>query len=244
MMWFFLSTARIQRVSTFSSFLRRASLTRTNNNTNPKPCTKVSISRRHRPSKLPGAFLAGLMVVTSTTKIAFCQEDDDSVHTPPFEESMLSYDHYNGVNLHLDKLDGGDATFPEKLGRALDFWKAEGRKGIWIHCSTSQAHLIPVRWKSWNGSIRNGLQLIFGLIFFFFSHTRSHSQTQHCTDLGFEFHFVKDKTLVLSRWLPQNVPSKLPFGPTHQVGVGTLVFHPSDPSKMLVVQEITGPGRL
>ena len=84
------------------------------------------------------------------SSVAVCQEDD-SVHVPPFEESMLTYDHYNGVTLHLDKLsDTSDSsssleTFPKDLEEALNFWKAEGRKGIWVHCSTEQAHLVPVR---------------------------------------------------------------------------------------------------
>ena len=65
---------------------------------------------------------------------------------------------------------------------------------------------------------------------------------QTCVDTGFSFHFVKDKLLVLSLWLPEDGPSRLPNGPTHQVGVGTLLLRPSDPSQMLVVQEITGPG--
>lgn len=66
---------------------------------------------------------------------------------------------------------------------------------------------------------------------------------QCCVEKGFAYHFVKNNKLILSRWLPNGVASKLPLGPTHQVGVGTVVFHPSDPSQMLVVQEKTGPGK-
>ena len=58
--------------------------------------------------------------------------------------------------------------------------------------------------------------------------------------LGFQFHFIKDQVLVLSQWLTEG-PSKLPHGPTHQIGVGALVLKPDDPSQMLVVQERTGP---
>ena len=66
---------------------------------------------------------------------------------------------------------------------------------------------------------------------------------QACADLGFSFHFVKDGTLVLSQWLPEDISSRLPNGPTHQVGIGALVLRPSNPSQMLVVQEISGPGK-
>lgn len=96
-------------------------------------------------------------------------------------------------------------NFKSDLETALTFWRAEGRKGIWIHAPNSRADLVP-----------------------------------HCVALGFKFHFVKDQVLVLSQWLTEG-PSRLPLGPTHQIGVGTLVLKPDDPSKMLVVQERTGP---
>lgn len=47
---------------------------------------------------------------------------------------------------------------------------------------------------------------------------------------------------MMSQWLCQeNTTSRLPLGPTHQIGVGMLVLNPNDPSQMLVVQECTGP---
>jgi hypothetical protein len=154
-------------------------------------------------------FTAGLVMIGGGTSVALSQEGDDKVIVPPFEQSVLAYDHYNGVTLHLDKLEDNHASdlFAEKLKQALNFWKAEGRKGIWIHAPTDRAHLLP-----------------------------------HCIDQGFSFNFVREKTLILSQWLPENKPSKLPLGPSHQVGIGALVLHPSDPSQMLVVQEKSGPG--
>lgn len=138
---------------------------------------------------------------------------------PPFDESVIEYDHYNGVTLHLDKLSSSSssanineeqesALFAKNLQQAMSFWKAEQRKGIWVHLPTAKAHLV-----------------------------------QHCVKEGFDFHFVKDKILILSQWLPQDKPSKLPLGPSHQVGIGAVVLHPKDPSKMLVVQEKSGPGK-
>jgi len=44
--------------------------------------------------------------------------------------------------------------------------------------------------------------------------------------------------LILKQWLP-DTPSRLPLGPTHQVGVGALIL--DDEGKMLVVQEKSGP---
>jgi len=61
-----------------------------------------------------------------------------------------------------------------------------------------------------------------------------------CVENGFDFHFAKKGNLVLTRWLPES-PSRLPLGPTHQVGVGCFVVHPTDDKSMLVVKEKTGP---
>ena len=59
-------------------------------------------------------------------------------------------------------------------------------------------------------------------------------------ELGFDFHMVTPDALVLTSWLP-DTQSRLPHPPTHQVGIGCLILHPKDPTKMLVVQEKTGP---
>jgi ADP-ribose pyrophosphatase YjhB (NUDIX family) len=61
-----------------------------------------------------------------------------------------------------------------------------------------------------------------------------------CTQLGFDFHFAKPGMLVLTKWLPEDSVSRLPNGPTHQVGIGALVLD-EEQTKMLVVQEKSGP---
>ena len=88
---------------------------------------------------------AGFMV-TNSNSVSLAFNGNDKVTVPPFEEAVLEYDHYNGVTLHLSRLDNVDqVAFAKDLKQALNFWKAEGRKGIWIHVPTSKAHLIPVR---------------------------------------------------------------------------------------------------
>jgi hypothetical protein len=84
--------------------------------------------------------------------LATCQVQDDDNHNddvlvPPFEEESLAFDHYNGVTIHLDKFSTPPSsdTFQADLEQALTFWKAEGRKGIWIHVPPSMAYLVPVR---------------------------------------------------------------------------------------------------
>ena len=57
---------------------------------------------------------------------------------------------------------------------------------------------------------------------------------------GFDFQHAEPGQVVLTKWLPKESASRLPHGPTHQVGVGALVMHPFT-GKMLAVQERTGP---
>jgi len=90
----------------------------------------------------------------SPSSLTYCQEDnrtasDDAVvSTPPFPESALTYDHYNGVTLDLGQMlkdeESTSSSFPQDLTDALTFWKAEGRKGIWIHVPASRADLVTV----------------------------------------------------------------------------------------------------
>jgi ADP-ribose pyrophosphatase YjhB (NUDIX family) len=184
-----------------------------------------------------------------------CQEGEntvkksDNITLPPFDDSVLSYDHYNGVTIHLDKYhhrhqksnddddgDGNDSSdnqlststietetsFSQKLKDALQIWKSEGKKGIWIHTNSETSKYIPI-----------------------------------CIELGFQFHKIlpsskstttatteveneNNNLLVLSQWLP-DTKSRLPLGPTHQIGVGAVILNPLDLSQMLVVKEKSGP---
>ena len=61
-----------------------------------------------------------------------------------------------------------------------------------------------------------------------------------CTELGFDFQHAKNGLLVMTQWLPTETSSRLPHGPTHQVGIGAVILHP-ETHEMLVVQEKTGP---
>jgi len=70
--------------------------------------------------------------------------------------------------------------------------------------------------------------------------TRFSSLVEVCTEIGFDFHNAKAGLLIMTKWLPEGLNSRLPFGPTHQVGVGAVVLHPTN-GKMLVVQEKSGP---
>jgi hypothetical protein len=138
-------------------------------------------------------------------------------HNPqmPFPESSLSHDTYNGVTLDLTTITTdqqtassmADAdTFGNMLGKALEIWTLQKRRGIWIKIPTSHAQLIAPA----------------------------------CTQYGFDFQHAQPGYCVLTKWLPKESTSRLPNGPTHQVGIGALVVHPVT-GKMLAVQERSGP---
>ena len=60
---------------------------------------------------------------------------------------------------------------------------------------------------------------------------------QHC----FSYHHCKDDYIMLTRWLPADVPNKIPAYGTHQVGVGGLVLDKDN--RILLVKERGGlPG--
>jgi len=70
--------------------------------------------------------------------------------------------------------------------------------------------------------------------------TRFSNLVHPCVENGFDFQHAEKGLIILTRWLP-NSESRLPLGPTHQVGIGALLLHPKNPNKMLVVQEKSGP---
>lgn len=167
-----------------------------------------------QPARRSSAFLL-FAASSSATALAHSNTTRPSRCSPSqIPEEWLEFDHYNGITVLLDQVnDVMSATdFAAALRTSLHEWKSQGRKGIWLHIPASQADKVAA-----------------------------------AVAAGFRFHLVQHQqnTLVLSAWLPSfddpTVESRLPIGPTHQVGVGCLLFHPHDSSKMLVVQEKTGP---
>ncbi|CAB9505492.1 Nudix hydrolase [Seminavis robusta] len=176
---------------------------------------------------------------------AFCEETTLETDTTDavFPETLLKYDHYNGVIVHLDwilqhpnkteeasldeeserqqifqKWTSNPQEFEQVLETSLRKWRAEGRKGIWVHLPRSMASVVPA-------CIKLG---------FDFHSCQTHNRINAGSETG-------STSLILSQWLPTDVKSRLPLGPYFQAGVGCVVLHPKDSSKMLVVQEITGP---
>lgn len=191
----------------------------------------------HRP-------LLSLNVATST-RIApsnMTHHHHSSTVLQEFPEVSLQYDHYSGVAIHVQHLKGDflrdPSTFSKVLESSLELWKMEQRRGIWIHIPKCHGHLISVRLYH-SGSVVGyvlACRLLISLTFILLHTTQ---RTQPSLEAGFDFHHCgDDNTLILKQWLPET-PSRLPLGPSHQVGVGALILN--DEGNMLVVQEKSGP---
>ena len=72
------------------------------------------------------------------------------------------------------------------------------------------------------------------------SSSKSKSTATATTEIKNENETKNNDVLVLSQWLPDS-KSKLPLGPSHQIGVGAVILNPLDVSQMLVVKEKSGP---
>jgi Nudix hydrolase domain len=180
--------------------------------------------------------------VTNKTSVSSSPEQQSVLFSP----NCLDYDHYSGVTIDLERFsledNGGDddtndqkydttLSFEERLRQQLQIWKDEGIiRGVWIHIPPHLAVHVPT-------CMANGFQF----------HTVSTSSIS--TSNAIEESNANPTTsnvLILSQWLPRS-PSRLPIGPTHQLGVGCLLWHPQDAPtlganrRLLVVQERSGP---
>jgi len=135
-------------------------------------------------------------------------------HNPslPFPESALKHDTYNGITLDVTKV---PQLSDSSVTDALTF-----------------GEMLSRALEIWSDEGRRGIWIRI---------PTSHAHLiGSATQLGFDFQHAEPGTCVLTKWLPKDSESRLPNGPSHQVGVGVLVLHPLT-GKMLAVQERTGP---
>lgn len=142
--------------------------------------------------------------------------DDDPlhIHNPslPFPESSLTYDTYNGVT--------------------LDVIKVEQLRSSSVTATELFEQMLSDALNIWSDERRRGIWIRI---------PTSHAHLiEPATKFGFDFQFAEPGVCVLTKWLPKDTESRLPTGPSHQIGVGVLVLHPIT-GKMLAVQERTGP---
>ena len=127
-----------------------------------------------------------------------------------FPEEALTYDTYGGVTINMNEL--------TKEGEEMD--------------SESFVRSLEASLNLWKSEGKRGIWINIP--------TNCSNVVPLCAKLGFEFQHAKNGLLVMTQWLPEDSHSRLPHGPTHQVGIGAVILHPVT-HKMLVVQEKTGP---
>ena len=160
--------------------------------------------------------------ISSTTKHNLARKyidvpENAPEHNPlmPFPESSLSHDTYSGVTLDLTALTSDQLT-ASSIADADTF-----------------GSMLEKALEIWTLEKRRGIWIKI---------PTSHAQliAPACTQHGFDFQHAEPGYCILTKWLPKESASRLPNGPTHQVGVGALVVHPVT-GKMLAVQERSGP---
>ncbi|KAL7527517.1 hypothetical protein ACHAXR_001995, partial [Thalassiosira sp. AJA248-18] len=170
----------------------------------------------------PTTAAAAAVTTTTTPKRKSIDEPDKTPeHNPllPFPESSLRHDTYNGVTLDLTTLTSITTTTADTTTTILD------DAGTF---STALSQALEI----WTSEKRKGIWIKI---------PTSHSHLiASATNHGFDFQHAEPGYCVVTKWLPRGTVSRLPNGPTHQVGIGALVIHPLT-GKMLAVQERTGP---
>jgi Nudix hydrolase domain len=99
----------------------------------------------------------------------YCEEEEQDVEVC-FPMPLLTLDHYNGVIIHLDRMLAQESSstdealdqdtidqrqlyqqlsqdpeaFLKVMETSLMKWKAQGKKGIWIHLPPAMAAVVPV----------------------------------------------------------------------------------------------------
>jgi len=157
---------------------------------------------------------AVLMSSAAAAAALFCHKDETETSSCEtsniFPEEALTYDTYGGVTIKLNEL--------TKEGEEID--------------SESFIRSLQASLSLWKSQGKRGIWIHIP--------TNCSKVVPLCAKLGFEFQHAKNGLLVMTKWMPEDSHSRLPHGPTHQVGVGAVILHPTT-HKMLVVQEKSGP---
>lgn len=222
-----LMSARRSRIlhSRCHSIRRTAVLFNSNNN------NKFNMNTLWNSSRSTGRFFLGIssaivvvasgaVSATNMSSIALCAaneatssfESNCGTNSKVFPDTVLSYDTYGGVTMDVKKL--------------FDIGEGE-----WLDAQAFQ-DTLENSLLLWKDQGKRGIWLHIP--------TCCSHIVPICAKFGFEFQYAKNGLLVMTQWLPEDSLSRLPHGPTHQVGIGAVILHPVT-HKMLVVQEKHGP---
>mmetsp|Transcript_6396 Transcript_6396/g.12059 ORF Transcript_6396/g.12059 Transcript_6396/m.12059 type:complete len:445 (+) Transcript_6396:149-1483(+) len=156
---------------------------------------------------------SGIALCASHEAASSCESDCET-NNNVFPDTVLSYDTYGGVTMDVNKL------FDIENGSKL------------LDRSEAFEETLENSLLLWKRQGKRGVWLHIP--------TSCSHIVPICAKFGFEFQYAKNGLLVMTKWLPEDSGSRLPHGPTHQVGIGAVILHPVT-HKMLVVQEKHGP---
>jgi 8-oxo-dGTP pyrophosphatase MutT (NUDIX family) len=146
------------------------------------------------------------------------QEPNGSQNSLSFPKEALQFDTYKGITIHVSKLP--DHYF-DKRDDGPNLFERTLRESLAL-------------WKE---------QMYRGIWLHIPTHLSPSTLPICIQELNFDFRYAHPGVVIIATWLPdpEIQKNKLPWGPTHQVGVGAVIVHPRNPNKILVVQEKSGP---
>lgn len=220
-----MSKILLSGISIASTALRQAGAFQAARNT----CRLNSSASAAATFGLVGGATVLAVSASQPSAMAMCSNDESSTATKQVEVKSIDMPQ-NPPEHHPD------LPFPESSlrldtynGVTLDVAKLS--PNLYDDATTFDADLAKAL-EIWNEEEKRGIWIRI---------PTSHSHLiPAITSHGFDFQHAAPGEAVLTKWLPKHTESRLPHGPTHQVGIGALVLHPLT-GKMLAVQERTGP---
>jgi len=179
-----------------------------------------------------------LVSVPQPQPLAMCSNDDDrNAHSAALSSSVPTKQAVKNIDIpqnppeHNPELPFPEASLQLDTYRGVTLDISNLPPNSYEDAATFDAHLTKAL-QIWAEEEKRGIWIRIP--------TAQSHLIPAITSHGFDFQHAAPGEAVLTKWLPKHTESRLPHGPTHQVGIGALVLHPRT-GKMLVVQERTGP---
>lgn len=122
---------------------------------------------------------------------------------------------YNAAEISVPKDANDDDQLLSKLQQSIEFWRENGYTSAWITIPASRAKLIEK--------------------------LSSSNKEQQEVNFGFDLHHInsEEQTIIMKKWLIDDIEDKIPPWASHQVGVAGFVLN--DKNEILLIKEWSGP---
>ena len=124
---------------------------------------------------------------------------------------------YNAAEISVPKDANDDDQLLSKLQQSIEFWRENGYTSAWITISASRAKLIEKLSSSSSSTASN--------------------KEQQEMNFGFDLHHInsEEQTIIMKKWLIDDIEDKIPPWASHQVGVAGFVLN--DKNEILLIKE-------